>query len=336
MPDTAIVVGDDIILPIANIPTVTPLDPDDMDVFFDNKEMEEQLERYKTAANGIEGDPEQIGIVQLHTDWVEAFSGWNRRYDDINSKMQAIDELEVITVDTTPGEGYEEFKIFGIPPWVTGAFSILSSLYGIYSARAAFKSAGAVAKTAAQVKKIKRNSVFSGAAAVATLIAGIALIIAEGINRGKFLKQELGKFDDWIDGATDDINEIKAGVLGREATESQEAVEGIIPYIRALAASVDIVNEDDNRMYEELVTYLNTVLADAGQLKGRLQVVSRMICRDHGKVPYTPPVYTFSDEQIVQATGLEESIVTDRRSALSADEWGAIADPPRNYCEGFM
>lgn len=337
MPDNDIDVGDDIILPTTDFPTVTPISDEDDDVFWDNKEMEEKLDEYKIAANGTgEDTDEPNGAIELHAAWVEALNDWSRRFDDINSRMRAIEEMDIITIDATPGDGYEEFEIFGLPAWITATFSILSSLYGMYSAYSAYKGAGTVTNIADQIQKIRKGAKWSGAAAFLTLVAGVALILAERVHRGKFLKKELKKFDDWLSDAESDIENIRIAIEGDGTVDENGQVNGIIPFIRELAKSVGQDNTDNNIMYRNLVNYLNTVLADAGELKGRLQVTNRMICIDNGKSPYTPDEYEYSNATIAQLTGVTQSIVENRRTALSADNWGQNADPPRNTCDGFV
>ena len=285
---------DDIVLPNGNPGKPERLQEKDRNDITDIVKMERKFDEYVEAAGAVQ---------TLHLDWLTAYNGWSNRMDKINGAAHIIDKtLEVLLVnsprDVPDGEKWAD-RMSWIVPLTSGFGGILVAYAKYRNAQAAIGGAANLyqaAERGALAKKAKTGIYVSAA----IFALGAYTAIKDGIKRASFLIDKMEEYNTWFDDAIGAINSMKA-----------ETEDNILPRLYDLADALGVkVAGKPNETYRNVIAELEGLAASLAEYEAQYRIATRMICAGVG---------TFSNAQIATATGLEESVVSDRRSEVAMD-----------------
>lgn len=273
----------DIVLPTATAPTVSPLPAEDREGLFDLKKMEDKLEDYEADA---------AALVTLHADWLEAYAIWSSRIERLRGKVEYLDQKLLVLLNKEPGDEFEEFELVNLGLYVSSGLAVFSGMYGLFASIRAWSS---LAENATRFARFKAGG--GVALSAVSLVAGAVIAIVNTKERIEFLKRTLTAYDAWYNETAEQIAQMK------RAVETE-----ILPAMRGAAEPLGLEGTDDNVIFRALVAALNAAMTDAAEIDAQYRVATRMIC-----------VGGFNDVEISNATGLTATVVATRRTEVEGN-----------------
>ena len=286
--------SDDIDLPTKTPTKPKPLDANKRDDITDIIRMEKKFDEYVAAAGPVQS---------LHLEWLTVYNGWSNRMDKVNGAAKIIDKtLEVLLVnaplDTPAGDKWLD-RLAWIMPMVSGGGGLVVAYVKYRNAHKAIGGAANLyqaAERGALAKKAK-SGIYVSAAVFAL---GAYNAIKDGIKRANFLMGKMEEYDKWFDDSIGAINTMK-----------DETELNILPRLYDLADALGVLDEGKpNETYRALIAKLEGLSSSLAEYEAQYRIATRMICAGAA---------TFSDSQIATATGLDPTVIQDRRSEAALD-----------------